>query len=286
MLNITSLMQRCALVLTLALAPVIAASAPPQRIVAVGGALTEIVYALDGQAHLVGVDTTSQWPAATQSLPRVGYMRNLSAEGILSLAPDTLIASAHAGPPAVLEQLRSAGVQLSSVAETYSEQGILDKIDTVAALLGKPQQGEQLRTAVANDFRQLAEWRERQPERPKTLFIMAVTNGEPMVSGRDTAADAVIQLAGGSNAAAAIQGNKTMGNEAIVATAPEVILLTDISVNALGGLEKWYAMSAIALTPAGQNRRLIVVDTLALLGFGLRTGQAALNLAERLHPAP
>ncbi len=255
------------------------------RIVSVGGALTEIVYALDGQAHLVGADTTSLWPEAAKELPQVGYMRNLSAEGILSLTPTLLIASAHAGPPAVIEQIRAAGVRVETLAEDYSEQGVVNKITGIAALLGKPEEGERLAAQVRDDFSRLAQWRGRLSEYPKVMFFMTVSHGAPLVSGRDTAAHAMIGLAGAGNAVD-FQGNKPMGGEAIIAAAPEVIALTELTLNAVGGLEAFYQLPGIAHTPAGKNRRVIVVDTLNLLGFGLRSGRTALDFAKQLrHPA-
>ena len=72
------------------------ARAQAQRVVSVGSALTEIVYALGAEKMLVGVDTTSLYPAAARSLPQVGYMRALSAEGVLSLKPTLVIATTAA----------------------------------------------------------------------------------------------------------------------------------------------------------------------------------------------
>lgn len=258
----------------------------PARIVAVGGALTEIVYALDGQAGLVGVDTTSLWPEAAKALPQVGYMRNLSAEGILSLAPTLLIASAHAGPPVVIEQIRAAGVRVETLAEDYSEQGIVNKITGIAALLGKPADGERLVAKIRADFGRLAQWREQVAVHPRVMFFMTISHGAPLVSGRNTAADAMIALAGGSNAAADFQGNKPIGGEAVIAAAPDAILITELTLNTVGGLDPFYQLPGIAHTPAGKNRRVIVMDTLNLLGFGLRSGQTALDFARQLHQLP
>ena len=72
----------------------------------ISGAITEVVYALGAEGQLVGTDTTSLFPAAAQKTPKVGYLRQLSAEGILSLKPDAVIATSEAGPPVVLDQLR------------------------------------------------------------------------------------------------------------------------------------------------------------------------------------
>ncbi|OAI28559.1 heme/hemin ABC transporter substrate-binding protein [Methylomonas koyamae] len=267
-------------------AAALANAAGPSRIVSVGGALTEIVYALDGAERLVGVDSTSLTPAAAKALPQVGYMRSLSAEGVLSLRPDLLLASAHAGPPAVLEQLRAAGVRIETLAEDYSAAGITAKIGAIAALLDKPEQGRALAGQVQADFDRLAQWRAQRGDQPKVLFLMAVAHGAPLASGSGTAADAVLTLAGAANAAGELQGNKPIGTEAMVAAAPDVILLTDVAANAIGGLEAFYQQPGIAQTPAGRQRKVLVVDTLALLGFGLHSGQAVLELAKQLHGEP
>jgi iron complex transport system substrate-binding protein len=276
------LLYRLAVIVWLysAAAPAVADS--PKRIVSVGGALTEIIYALQGEASLAGVDTTSSWPEAAKHLPQVGYMRSLSAEGILSLAPDLVLVSAHAGPPAVLEQIRSAGVPVQTISEEFSEQGVLNKVSNIAALLGKPDAGETLAAQIHADFSRLAQLRGQFSGHPSVMFFMAVSHGAPLVSGRETAADAMIQLAGGVNAIRDYAGNKPIGSEAIIAAAPELILLTELTLNAVGGLDEFYQLPGIAHTPAGLNRRVIVMDTLALLSFGPRSGQTALHLAERL----
>lgn len=273
-----------ALVWLAAATPVSAAA--PARIVSVGGALTEIVYALGGEARLVGVDSTSLTPDAAKALPQVGYMRALSAEGVLSLRPDLLLASAHAGPPAVLAQLHAAGVRIETLAEDYSAAGIAAKIDTIAGLLERPERGRELAGQVQADFARLAQWRAQHSEQPKALFLMAVAHGAPLASGRGTAADAVLALAGVRNAAAELQGNKPISTEAMIAAAPDAILLTDVAANAIGGLDAFYRQPGIAQTPAGRNRNIRVVDTLALLGFGLHSGQAILDLAMQLHGEP
>ena len=93
------------------------------RLVTVSGAITEIVYLLGAEAQLVGTDTTSLFPVAAQKTAKVGYMRQLSAEGLLSLKPDAIIATTEAGPPVVLDQIRSAGVkvELIPVDHTWAE---------------------------------------------------------------------------------------------------------------------------------------------------------------------
>ncbi|MBK1671552.1 hypothetical protein CKO28_26495 [Rhodovibrio sodomensis] len=114
------------------------------RVVSVGGSVTEIVYALGAEERLVGVDSTSLYPPAAQEVPDVGYMRRLSAEPILSLEPDIVLAAADAGPPEALAQLRAAGVEVVEVPDTPSPAGVTEKVRAVAAALGMAGQGEAL----------------------------------------------------------------------------------------------------------------------------------------------
>ena len=81
--------------------------ADPARIVSIGGAITEILYALGFEDRLAGVDTTSLYPRrALRDKPNVGYMRQLSAEGVLGLNPSLVLAVQGSGPKETMEMLR------------------------------------------------------------------------------------------------------------------------------------------------------------------------------------
>ena len=97
----------------------------PARVVSVGGAITETLYALGAEHLLVGADTTSLYPAAATRLPSVGYARALSAEGVLSLRPTLLLAGAEAGPPAVMRQLAAARVNLLQLDADHRFEGLV-----------------------------------------------------------------------------------------------------------------------------------------------------------------
>ncbi|MNH85990.1 Hemin-binding periplasmic protein HmuT precursor [compost metagenome] len=123
-----------------------AAADLPQRWVSAGGALSEWVSALGGESKLVGVDTTSQHPESLKALPSIGYQRQLSAEGVLSLRPQILVGTEEMGPPPVLSQIRSAGVQV----ELFSAQPDLPTLQTnlqhLGRLLGAEERATQLLT--------------------------------------------------------------------------------------------------------------------------------------------
>mgnify|MGYP000318434711 CR=1 FL=1 len=257
-----------------------------QRIVAVGGSVTEIVYALGLEDRLLAVDTTSLYPAAATELPNVGYMRQLSAEPILALGPELVLAIEDAGPPAALDQIRDAGVPVVLVPDDFTPEGVLDKIDLVSAALGVEAKGKELRDKVAADLAAVRQTFSAVEARPRVLFLLAVSKSRAaMAAGRDTSAEGIIALAGGANAIDGFESYRPLSPEAAVEAAPEVLLIGQRSLDLLGGKPALLQIPEIALTPAAQNDRIVVMDTLLLLGFGPRTAEAAAELGKQLHPA-
>ncbi|WP_368744944.1 hemin ABC transporter substrate-binding protein [Desertibaculum subflavum] len=254
------------------------------RVVSVGGALTEIVYALGAESRLVGVDTTSLYPAAARALPQIGYQRTLATEGILSLAPTLVLVTEDAGPPTVLAQLGAAGVTLLRLPGKASADLVPARIRGVGLALGKPAEAEALAHRVERQLAALAAVLTKKPERPNVLFLFATSSGALTVAGRDTAADAMIRLAGGRNAVVEYAGYKPMATEAAIAAAPDVVLATTEGVNQIGGRDAVLALPGFATSPAARSRRLIDIDTLALLGFGPRVAEVAWTIARGLYP--
>ncbi|MFO8212236.1 ABC transporter substrate-binding protein, partial [Pseudomonas aeruginosa] len=81
-----------AIAATLALTAATLAGAAERRIVTVGPPVTELVFALGDGGSVVGRDTSSHHPQPVNDLPDVGYMRALSAEGVMSLDPTHVLA--------------------------------------------------------------------------------------------------------------------------------------------------------------------------------------------------
>lgn len=252
---------------------VFANAAPPGRVVAIGGALTEIVYALEAEDSLVGTDTTSYYPPEANSLPKVGYQRTISAEGVLSLAPDVVLITEQAGPPAVLKQLKSAGIRLVKLRSGKSLDDVRENIRKIADLAGKNERGELLIESIgrqADELKKSAEGKSR-----KRIIFILNHGGGIMVAGRNTAADAIISLSGAENAVDGYEGYKPLTPEAAVALKPDVILVTKQGFDRVGGKKGLLALPGLSLTPAGQRGNVIVMDALLMLGFGPRTVMAA-----------
>ena len=114
-----------------------AAAETPQRIVSIGGSVTEVLYALGLGDRIIAGDSTSLYPPAAQDLAQVGYVRALAAELIIAMDADLVLAEGDAGPPAVLQQLREAGVPVTLIADTPSPEGVVEKAEAVIILSDK-----------------------------------------------------------------------------------------------------------------------------------------------------
>jgi len=255
------------------------------RVVSIGGAITEIIYALDAEKKLVAVDTTSRYPAAAlKTLPNVGYLRQLSAEGILSLRPTLVLAMSDSGPLPQIKLLRAANVPLVILAKDPTPAGVVAKIKLIGAALGRSALADQLSAAFRRDMAALSAAIDAAKRKPRVLFLLSVGRGAPLAAGGKTAADGIIRLAGGMNAVTGYDLYKPLTPEGAVTARPDVILVTHRTVGLLGGRNNILGRTEIRSTPAGRNRKLIAMDGLYLLGFGPRTPAVVRELARRLHP--
>lgn len=264
----------------------LAEGAGPQRVLAIGGAVTEIVYALGEQDRLVGRDSTSSYPPEATALPDVGYIRALSPEGVLSVKPDLILARENNGPPEAVEVLKSTGVRWVDVPDDFTLDGIDENITIIAAELGVPGKGVALRKKVAADIAKARARLASIERKHKVMFVLALTDDKVHTAGENTAAGNIIELAGGDNVITEFSGYKQISNEAVIEAAPEYIVMMNgrgessdhQSPNAL--LE---AHPALSTTPAVKNGNIIRMDGLLLLGFGPRTGEAISRLAEAFY---
>jgi iron complex transport system substrate-binding protein len=254
------------------------------RIVSIGGSITEILYALGVQQKIVAVDTTSLYPvSALQEKPNVGYMRQLSPEGVLGLSPTLILAMEGSGPKEAIDVLERAKVRFVVVPDKFTGDGILGKIRLIARDVGVPERGECLAAVVGEDLAALDAVREQIRRRIKVAFVLSLADGRPMMSGRGTAADGIIRMAGGSNAFDEFEGYKLVNDEAVIAAKPDAVLAMERGEHALSA-DTVFSQPALAMTPAAEHKTLISMDGLYLLGFGPRTARAARDLAMRLYP--
>ena len=251
-----------------------------RRIVSLSGALTEIVYLLEAQAMLVGTDTTSLFPEAAQKTPKVGYVRQLSAEGLLSLRPDAVIGTTEAGPQVVLDQIRQAGVRVSLIAAEHNWAEVLAKVQLVGRETGRVAQAQKLQQQLEAEWHGVRRQVARAARKPRALFILS-HGGSPMAAGQGTAANALLEYAGLGNAIHEFKGYRALTAEAMASAAPEIIVNTSQGIAALGGEAAFWQRPELALTPAFARKALVTLEASWLLGFGPRLPAAVRALHER-----
>ncbi|MCJ2093913.1 ABC transporter substrate-binding protein [Methylobacterium sp. J-072] len=271
---------------TAALAPRGAAAVESAaRIASLGGAVTEILYRIGAGPRIVAVDTTSLYPPeALREKPNVGYLRALSAEGLLACGPDLVIAADGAGPPPVLAQLREAGLRVETVTEPPSPEGVLDKIMVIGRLAGLEAEAETLAAEVRAHFAAVAARRARIDTPARAIVVLSLQGGRTVVGGAGSTADGILTLAGITNAAAGVAGFKPMTDEAIVAAAPDAVVMMQNGPEPPKPETVFAPDTALGRTPAAAQGRLIAMDGLYLLGFGPRTPQAATELMRAIYP--
>ncbi|WP_289152042.1 ABC transporter substrate-binding protein [uncultured Salipiger sp.] len=251
---------------------------------AIGGSVTEIVYALGQQHRLIARDTTSTFPPEAQALPDVGYMRALSPEGVLSVSPDLILSEEGAGPPETLEVLEEAHIPFITVPGGFDAESVAAKIRAVGDALEVPDEAEDLARQVTGQIEAAQTRAQEHGGAPKrVLFVLSAQGGRLMGAGDDTGAAAIIAMAGGVNALEGVTGYKPLSDEAAAAAAPDVILMMDRGGDHGASADELFALPALAVTPAAETRSLVQMDGLKLLGFGPRTGEAVSELAAALY---
>jgi iron complex transport system substrate-binding protein len=273
-----------AFALMLPLLPSSALAKDAERIVAIGGTVTEIIYALGEGDRVVAVDTTSLYPPEATSKPNIGYVRQISAEGVLSQKPDLIIAESGAGPVDSINILKASGLAFASIRSPPDTAAIPEKIRAVGRAIGQADKAEELAKTVEANLKAVDDKvKAATGPKKKVLFALSLANGRVMAAGNNSSADAMIRLAGGENAVSTIDGYKPLTDEAVIAAAPDVVLVMSGGAQHLTA-EQAFALPALAATPAGRNKAFLTMDGLYLLGLGPRAAAAATELNAMLYP--
>ena len=265
----------------LALAAVFSVQAA-DRIVVAGGSLSELIYALGAGERVVGVDETTSYPPETAALPHIGYWKQLSSEGILSLRPTRFITWQDAGPQLVFDQLRSqhvAVLTLPRVPATVEQ--MYANIRTLARELGDEERGTALINTLSQRLEKVAQSSASKPAPVSALFILSAGGSAPQVAGKGSVADAIMTLAGARNIAQHPQ-YRSYSAEALIAANPEVIIVTSQMVD--GDLNRLSTIAGITRTNAWKNQRIVVLDQSLILGMGPRVADAVETLHRQFWP--
>lgn len=252
------------------------------RIVSLAGTTTEAIAALGLAQSLVGVDVTSIYPPEiTDQLPKVGHVRNLSAEGILALNPTHIIGIEGQVAGQTVSQLESTGIPVYMLELEFSPEGPQRLLTQLGELTGHQAEAEKAVAQLKADF-EAAPALETQP---RVLFVYARGAGTLLVAGSNTPMHGMIEMAGAENVTAKMEGYKPLTAEAVVSANPDVLLMFDEGIASLRGTEGLAAIPGFAETNAGRNNAVVAMNGALLGAFGPRTGLALAELRQKLDAA-
>lgn len=255
---------------------------PPQRIISLSPAHTELLFALGAGDRVVGVSAFCNYPADVKTKTNIGGPdpAKLSLETIVSLKPDFVLADSNYQKDAVesLERLRVPVLAY----EANSIDDIVRVMTVLNRILGDSPTGLKTVEEFERDAKTLSVGRYHSP--PTVLYLA----GEQPIfaAGGGSFTNELIERAGGKNLFADIKDKyPNVSEEEILRRNPDVIVLArpadpDTKRKELLARTAWQKLKAI------QNQRIAFVDEDMASRPGPRIFDAIRELELALHPKP
>lgn len=257
------------------------------RIVVMNGDYTEVVYALGLGDNIVAVDTSATYPPEVTELPQIGYQRRISAEGILSMNPTVVIGSEVAGPPEVIEQIRSTGTPVVVLEEVTTIDGGPRKIRGIAQALGVPARGEALATDLEADIAKVRALSAKAQEKPTAVFLYMRGVDTLFLMGKADLSHELLEASGaisGGAAAGVMAQRVPLTAEALAAANPDCIVVLTRGLESVGGREGLLRLPGISETQAADRGCILDFDDQLFRGGGPRMGTVLMGLLQTFHP--
>ena len=253
------------------------------KIVVAGGSITEIVYFLGMEDKLVGVDITSNFPKEAKKLKSIGYLRNLSIEGILSLSPGLVLAEEDIGPPIIVNQLRKTSIDLRIIKEKNNLNGIHDKIVCISKILNTSLDENEDYVELQKKLYRVRNLKKINSKKiKKILLILMMRGSSPVVAGKNTSGQGFIEMIGHENSMKNLNGWKPVSSEEIIKKNPDYIIITKRAFKSFSSLDQFLSIPGISSTLAAKKKNIIVKDGMSMLGFGPRTINVALDIDKKI----
>ncbi|MET9304260.1 hemin ABC transporter substrate-binding protein [Streptomyces cellulosae] len=257
-----------------------------ERVVPLSGSLSEIVFTLGLGERVVARDVTATFEQAAD-LPVVTRGHDVSAESVLSLRPDLVIAESGTGPDEAMDQIRAAGVPVLVVGAATGLDDVGPRIAAVAEALGVPSAGEELTRRTEERVAAVAGSVPAGKEKPRVAFLYLRGSASVyLIGGKGSGATSLIEAAGAVDAGAESGLEKdftTITSEALAEAAPDALLVMSKGLESVGGVDGLVKIPGIAQTPAGMDRRIVSVEDGVLLNYGPRTDQVLASVVEQLY---
>lgn len=255
-----------------------------RKIITAGGTITEIVDALGFGSQIIATDITSTYPGSMQQLPSIGYRNQIKAEGILALGPDLILAEEDYLSDDVVNQLKSAQIEIHFFKKPVQIEETKKLITDLADFFDAQVEGKKILDQLQVDLDSLQSYLLQNETRPKAAFIMARGPQTVFMAGEETFAQSIFNLAGIQLAAQGFKDFIPVTPESLITMDPDFLIFFDSGIESLGGKEGLDQVNGLSSTKAFKEGKIISFDGHYLSGFGPRVGKAALELAKAVRP--
>ena len=274
----------CAAALLAVLSPVDTAHADDKRLIVVGPTLAEIVVALGDADKVVLRGAGADHMAELAHAKRLGGYSQPSAEGMLSVAPTLALMNARRTKPIVRQQLEAAGVEVHLFDTLTGLEQVPDRIRTIAGLLGRAAEAEGVVSSFETELAEAQALVATAKTTPRGLFLLSGGGRPTVVAGGDTHIASLIRFAGAINVSDDFSSFKPMSQEAMLAAAPDFILVNEDGLIEVDGSKSALDAPGVRLTPAARNGLIFALSAGYLTDLGLATPKAITLIARKIHP--
>jgi iron complex transport system substrate-binding protein len=232
-------------------------SFPPKRIISLAPNVTEILFALGADDHIVGVSSQSDYPEEAKNKISIGSYLSPDLERIVSLKPDLIIATGVGNTRDMVDRLGTLGLPVYVIFPKHFD-GILESIGHLGQLVDRPARAH---AVIQNMRRRRDDVKVRTRGSPPPRVLLLVGEAPMVAVGKGSFGDDLICLAGGEN----ITGHERemyprLSMEEILKRGPEVILVTSMNPNVdyRKLLQEWGRWKML---PAVRHQRLHLINS-------------------------
>lgn len=246
------------------------------RIVTLTGDLTEFVFELGLGGRIVATDVTTVYPEEAALLPKIGVGRFLNAESVLSFEPTLVIGDTQTSPPAAIEQIRATGVSVLITDVATSFDGMYEKVGLLGEALSVPDRADALAERIQTEVAAALATGDGTADGRPIAYLYTRGPDVMLLFGSGMTTSALIEAIGGVDAGSAsgIDGTVNVTPEALVAAAPEVIIVPREGLEAFGGVAEFLKSPGIGQTPAGAAAAVLAYPEGDFLTFGPRVADS------------
>jgi len=248
----------------------------PTRIVSLNPATTEILFALGAGDRMVGRSDFDLWPVEARWVPTLGNGLQPNVEAVLGTRPDLVLLYASQDNRPAADRLHAAGVSTMALRNDH----ISDFRRTTELLGAILRDSARAKTVTDSVYRTLDRVRAATAALPRPTVFWHIWDAPLITIGAGSFMNELVDIAGATNVYAAdITGpSKPISLEDVARRNPDFILAGPIGARKIAADPRW------KIVRAARENRVLIVDTVLVARPALRLGEAAVSLANLLHP--